>query len=86
MIPKKNDVYHIDVLWYCDILDLEDYGPETKRGYRYVLVIVDIFSKFGRTVPLTSKNAQTIKNFFKKILKSTKIKPNLIETDRGKEI
>ena len=33
-------------------VDLEDYGPETIRGYRYVLVVIDNFSKYGWTVPL----------------------------------
>ena len=51
--PKKNyaknktDVYHIDDIWSLDILDLKNYGPENNRGYRYVLVIIDNFSKFG---------------------------------------
>ena len=89
--PKKNydtnktDVYHIDDIWSLDILDLKDYGPKNNRGYRYVLVIIDNFSKFGWTTPLKNKNAQTIKDSFENILISSKRKPNLIETDRGKE-
>ena len=34
------------------IIDLKDYGSETIRGYRYVLVVIDNFSKLGWTVPL----------------------------------
>ena len=89
--PKKNypknktEVYYIDDIWSLDILDLKDYGPENKRGYRYVLVTIDNFSKFGSTVPLKNKTAQTIKDSFENILISSKRKPNLIETDRGKE-
>ena len=89
--PKKNyatnktDVYHIDDTWSLDILDLKDYGPENNRGYRYVLVTIDNFSKYGWTVPLKNKNAQTIKNSFENILMSSKRKPNLIESDHGKE-
>ena len=84
-ITNKTDVYHIDDIWSLDILDLKDYGPENNRGYRYVLVIIDNFSKFGWTVPLKNKNAQTIKDSFESILISSKRKPNLIESDRGKE-
>ena len=84
-ITNKTDVYHIDKIWSLDILDLKDYGPENNRNYRYVFVIIDNFSKFGWTVPLKNKNAQTIKNSFENILTSSKRKPNLIETDRGKE-
>ena len=82
---NKTDVYHIDDTWSLDILDLKDYGPENNRGYRYVLVVIDNFSKFGRTIPLKNKNAQTIKDSFENILISSKRSPNLIESDRGKE-
>ena len=82
---NKTDVYHIDDIWSLDILDLKDYGPKNNRGCRYVLVIIDNFSKFGWTVPLKNKNAQTIKDSFENILTSSKRSPNLIETDRGKE-
>ena len=89
--PKKNydtnktDVYYIDDIWSLDILDLKDYGPENNRGYRYVFVVIDNFSKYGWTIPLKNKNAQTIKDSFENILISSKKKPNLIESDRGKE-
>ena len=89
--PKKNyatnktNVYYIDDIWSLDILDSKDHGPEINRGYRYVLVIIDNFSKFGWTIPIKNKNAQTIKDSFENILISSKRKPNLIESDRGKE-
>ena len=82
---NKTNVHRIDEIWSLDILDLKDYGPENNRGYRYVLVIIDNFSKFGFTIPLKHKNAQTKKNSFENILINSKRKPNLIESDRGKE-
>ena len=82
---NKTNVYYIDDIWSLDISDLKDYGPENNRGYRNVLVAVDNFSKFGWTVPLKNKNAQTIKDSFENILISSKRKPILIESDRGKE-
>ena len=89
--PKKNyatnksNVYYSDDIWSLDILDLKNYGSENNSGYRYVLVIIDNFSKFGWTVPLKNKNAQTLKDSLDNILLSSKRKPNLIESDRGKE-
>ena len=82
---NKTDVYHIDDTWSLDILDLKDYGPENNRGYRYILVTIDNFSKYSWTIPLKNKNAQTIKDSFENILINSKKKPNLIESDRGKE-
>ena len=76
--PKKNyptnktDVYHIDDIWSLDILDLKNYDPKNNRGYRYVLVVIDNFSKFGWTVPLKNKNAQTIKDSFENISENSK--------------
>ena len=69
---NKTDVYHIDEIWSLDILDLKDYGSENNRGYRYVLVTIDNFSKFGWTKPLKNKNAQTIKDSFENILINSK--------------
>ena len=82
---NKTDVFLIDDIWSLDILDSKDWGAENKRGYRYVVVVIDNFSKFGWTVLLKNRNAQTIKNSFKNILKSSKRKPNLIESDQGKD-
>ena len=56
-----------------------------KEQYRYILVVIDKFSKFGWTVPVESKSAQTITNFFENTLIIPKRKRNLIETDCGKE-
>ena len=70
-LPKKNyainrtDVYHIDDIWSSDILDLKDYGSGINRGHRYASIIIDNFSKYGWTVPLNNKNAETKKDFRK---------------------
>ena len=83
---NKTDVYHIDDIWSLDIFDLKDYGSGNNRGYRCVIVIIDNFSKFGWTTPLKNKNAQTTKDSFENFLIISKRKPNLIESDRGKEL
>ena len=85
-ITNKTDVYHIDDVWSLDIKDLKDCGPENNRGYRYVLVIIDNFNKFGFTIPLKYINALTKKDSSEKILIKSKRKPDLIVTDRGKEL
>ena len=65
---NKTDVYHIDDIWSLDILDLKDYAPENNRAYRYVLVIIDDFSKFGWTIPLKNNKAQRKIDTFEIIL------------------
>ena len=85
MSQKRTDNYFIDNTWRLDILDLKDYGSENKRGYRYFSVLIDNFSRFGWTIPSKIKNAQTRTNSSKNVLITSERKPNLIETDRGKE-
>ena len=46
-------------------------------GYRYILVVVDNFSKFGWTIPLKNKYAQSITDAFSQIIKTSRRKPNL---------
>ena len=82
---NKTDVYHTDDIWSLVILDLKDHSSENNRGYRYVLVIIDNFSKCGWTIHLKNKNAQTLKDSIENSLISSKRKPNLFETDRGKD-
>ena len=74
-VTNKTDVYYIDDIWSLDILDLKDYGPENNRGYRYVLVIIDNFSKFGWTIPLKkcSNNKILFRKYFNKFKKKTKL-------------
>ena len=74
---------HIDDICSLDILDLIDYGLDNLRGYRYVFVVLDNFSKVFWNVPRKNRNAQIIKDFFETNLIISKIKPNLIETDDG---
>ena len=89
--PKKNyitnkiNIYHIDDTWSIDLLDLNDYGPKNNRGYRYCLIVIDNFSKYGWAIPIKNKNSQTIKDTFEHILTTSKRKPKNLESDRGKE-
>ena len=75
----------VDDTWSSDLLDMKDYGPKNNRSYRYILVVIDKYSKFGWTIPLNNKFSQSITDAFSEIIKSSNRKPNLLETDNGKE-
>ena len=64
---------------------MKDYGPKNNKGYRDILVKIDNFSKFGWITSLKNKNAQSITDTFSEIIKSSNRKPNLLETDDGRE-
>ena len=75
----------IDDTWSSNLLDMNDYGPKNNRGYWYILVVIDNFSKFGWTITLKNKYAQSITDAFSQVVKTSKRKPNLLKTDDGKE-
>ena len=64
---------------------MNDYGIENIKSYRYFLIVFDNFSKFGWTIPVKNKYAQSITDAFSQFSKTSKSKPNLLETDDGKE-
>ena len=82
---KKTIIKSIDDTWSSDLLDMNDYGSKNNKGYRYILVVIDNFSKFGWTIPLKNKFSQSITDAFSEIIKSSNRRPNLLETDDGKE-
>lgn len=53
------------------------------KGIRYLLTVIDIFSKYVWVVPLKTKTGKEVATAFKKIFKQRK--PNRIWTDLGKE-
>ena len=75
----------IDDIWSSDLLGMNEYSPKNQKGYRYILVVIDKFSKFGWKIPLKNKYAQSILDAFSQIIKTSKREPNLLETDDGKE-
>ena len=82
---NKTIIKSIDDTWSSDLLEMNDYGPKNNRGYRYILVVIDNFSKFGWTIPLKIKYAQPITDAFSQFIKTSRRKPNLLETDDGNE-
>ena len=55
------------------------------KGIRYLLCVIDLFSKYAFVVPLKDKKGTTIANAFQSILGSSKRKLNKIWVDQGSE-
>ena len=51
-LTNKTFVKYINETWSSDLIDMNDYGIENNKGYRYILTVIDNFSKFAWTVPL----------------------------------
>ena len=54
------------------------------KGYRYLLMVLDVFSKYGWIVPIKDKKDETVTNAFKTIFKKGR-KPKYLCVDKGKE-
>ena len=76
-------VGEIDELWQMDLADMQAIAAEND-GYRYLLVCIDVFSKFVWVIPLKTKTGPALVTAFKKILESGR-KPQKIQTDQGTE-
>ena len=63
---------HIDEIWSIDLADMIDYKISNNKGYRYIFIIIDNFSKCLWTIPLKNKYSQTITNEFSNILTKSK--------------
>ena len=61
-----------------------------KNGYKYLLKVIDTFSKFVWAAPIKNKDGATVSKAFKKIIENAKTQnhkpPNLLHTDKGREL
>ena len=89
--PKRNrfDRRHIyspsiDDTWTMDLADFKKY-TKVNKGYRYILVVLDIFSRYAWARPLKHKTGLEVGEAFKDILKKSKRKCKKLFSDRGTE-
>ena len=68
-------------------MELVDLSKHSKQndGYKFILVVIDVFSKYAWLISLKSKKAKQIKEGLQKLFSSTKRTPLMIQTDEGKE-
>ena len=55
------------------------------NGFRFLLYVIDIFSKYAWVIPLKDKKGVSIVNAFQKILDKSAQKPNKTWVDKGSE-
>ena len=74
---RKRKVYSSfrDNIWGVDLADMQLLSKFNK-GFRFLLCVIDIFSKYAWVIPLKDKKGISIVNAFRKILKESNRKPN----------
>ena len=58
---------------------------KSNKGIKYLLCVIDLFSRYSWVIPLKNKKVDSIVEGFKKILNNSNRKPNKIWVDNGKE-
>ena len=71
-------------IWGADLADVQLISKFNK-GFRFLLCVVDVFSKYAWVVPLKYKKGITITNASQKILKESNRNPSKIWVDKGRE-
>lgn len=83
----------INHMWEADLIDFSKLDGEND-GYKYILVIIDVFSKRADAIPVKNKQPLTVKKGFEKIIEEGKFlaknpisdKPvQILRTDSGSE-
>ena len=82
-IRSRVIVAGIDSQWDVDLMDMVDIA-KLNDGVKYVLVAIDIFSRFAHCRQIKSKKGEDVLGALKLILSGTR-KPNAMRTDRGQE-
>jgi len=70
-------------LYQADLVDMTNIS-RYNDSYRFLLTIIDCFSKVAWVVPLPTKSADRVTDAFEKVLASAP-KCTMLQTDRGKE-
>ncbi len=76
--------YGLDDTFATDVAQLDQYAGEN-NGFKYILVVIDCFSKYLWTRAIKSKSAPDVANAMAEILKTSGRIPKKIISDNGKE-
>ena len=78
-------------VWECDLIDVQSLS-KFNGNYKYLLTVIDVFSKFLHIAPIKSNTGPAVTSAFQSILKDPKYstplrrrRPIWVRTDKGKE-
>ena len=83
----RNHIYvgGIDRQWQADLADMQQLA-RANAGARYILTVVDVFSKYAWAAAVRDKSAKTVADAFAQVLASARPRcPRRLQTDKGKE-
>src|SRR5271154_1039725 len=73
----------VDQQWQADVVEMIPYA-NVNDGYKYLLTIIDLFSRFAWAVPLKDKTGREVADAFRLVFAQGR-KPQRLQTDDGRE-
>lgn len=83
-LRRKTIVKNYEDLWQCDLADMQKYSKENDNN-RYIVVVINCYSKYVWTVPVTDKTGASITEAMKHVLDKSANAPKNFQTDLGTE-
>ena len=74
-----------DNIWGVNLADMQSLSRKNK-GIKYLLCVLDLYSKYAFVIPLKKKKGISIVNAFNRIIKQSRRKPNKIWVGQGGEL
>ena len=74
----------IDEIWAADLVEMQKFSKWNK-GVKYLLMVIDVFSKYGWINPSKDNKTESVSEAFDEIFKSSKRKPKMLWTGKGSE-
>ena len=74
---------NVDDIWTADLVDMQPFSRDNK-GYKYLLTVLDVFSKYGWIIPLKRKTGSEVADAFQMLFTNNK-PPAKLWTDKGTE-
>ena len=83
---KRRKVYarFKDNIWAADLAEMESLSSKNKN-VKYLLCVIDVFTKYAWVKPLKDKKGKTVLNAFMEIVNESNRKPNKLWVDQGRE-
>ena len=84
-LRNRTYVAGIDAQWQADLADMQGLAKQND-GMRYILTVIDVFSKFAWSEPVRSKDANAVADALTQVLQQARPRlPKRLQTDKGKE-
>lgn len=83
--PRRQTVIKgLNDLYQADLVEMIPHS-KTNGGFKYILTLIDCFTKVAYALPLKNKTGITVSEAMKTLIKTNNLQITHLQTDNGKE-